>query len=127
MIILFGRVGLNEKEISTYLKNNGKTIILDKDINTVYIKETSNVTHFDYASPIYLAAYFNKANQKLIGLQAMGKTGVDKRLDVAATAIKAGMTAEDLVNLDLTYSPPYNIPKDILNRLGSLATKGENL
>ena len=121
-----GRVGLNEREISTYLKNNNKIVSLEQDIDTVYIEETSNVTSFDYASPIYLVGYFNKKNQELIGVQAVGKYGIDKRLDVAATAIRANMTAEDLINLDLTYSPPYNIPKDILNRLGSLAVKGDN-
>ena len=120
-----GRVGLNETEIASFLKNKNTLVSMEEDIKTVYIEEMSNVKHFKHANPIYLVGYFNKINQKIIGIQAIGKTGVDKRLDVAATAIKANMTAKDLVDLDLTYSPPYNITKDILNRLGSLAVKGE--
>lgn len=121
-----GRVGLNEREIVDHLKINNKLVSLEEDIKTIYIEETSNIPYFKYASQIYLVGYFNKKNQELIGVQAVGKTGIDKRLDVAATAIRANMTAEDLVNLDLTYSPPYNIAKDILNRLGSLAVKGDD-
>ncbi len=122
-----GRVGLNEREIKKYYTINNKEVNFEQDILKIYIEERNNVAHFEDSSAIYLLAFFDNTNKKLLGIQALGKNGVDKRLDVAATAIKAGMNAYDLVNLDLAYSPPYNLPKDILNRLGSLALKGDNL
>lgn len=120
-----GRVGLNEREINEYYKINNKQVSLKNDIETIYIEEVANVPSFDKAKPIYMVGYFDKTTKKIIGAQAFGTESVDKRLDVIATAIKAEMTADDLVDLDLTYSPPFNIPRDIVNRLGSLAQKGD--
>lgn len=121
-----GRVGLNEKEIEQYYKIDGKNISINSDISNVFIQDISNVEHFDNSNNIYMLGFFDKKTKRLLGIQALGKTGIDKRLDIAATAIKANMTAFDLINLDLTYSPPYNTPKDILNILGSLSLKEEN-
>lgn len=121
-----GRVGLNKKEIEEYYEINNKDISFGKDIISVYIQDLSNIKLLKNSHQIFMVGYFDKKTKRLLGVQAVGKKGIDKRLDVAATAIKASFTAEDLVNLDLTYSPPYNIPKDILNRLGSLALKGDN-
>ena len=121
-----GRVGLTEKDINEYYTLKGKGISFNRDFLSIYIKDDSNTPLLNNSSDIYMTGYFEKQTKKLVGIQAFGKIGIDKRLDVAATAIKAGMTAFDLMNLDLTYSPPYNIAKDILNRLGSLALKGDN-
>lgn len=61
---------------------------------------------------------FEKSSGKLLGAQIVGFDGVDKRCDVLATAIRAGMTARDLTRLDLCYSPPYSSAKDPVNMAG---------
>ena len=60
----------------------------------------------------------------LLGAQAAGREGVDKRIDVLATAMRAGLRAPDLIDLDLAYAPPYGQAKDAVNLLGMVA---ENL
>jgi NADPH-dependent 2,4-dienoyl-CoA reductase/sulfur reductase-like enzyme/rhodanese-related sulfurtransferase len=57
----------------------------------------------------------------LLGAQAVGPEGVDKRIDVLATALRAGMTADDLAELELAYAPPYGSAKDPINMLGFMA------
>lgn len=57
----------------------------------------------------------------LLGAQAVGPEGVDKRIDVLATALRAGMTAHDLAELELAYAPPYGSAKDPVNMLGFMA------
>ncbi|ADI00656.1 FAD-dependent oxidoreductase [Salisediminibacterium selenitireducens] len=63
-------------------------------------------------SPLFIRMMKDKTNDKLIGMQAIGKKGVDKRIDVAATAIYHGMTTEDMENLDISYAPPFNTAWD---------------
>ncbi|GHS87276.1 NADH dehydrogenase [Actinomycetota bacterium] len=58
---------------------------------------------------------------RLLGAQAVGRAGVDKRIDVLATALRAGMTADDLAELELAYAPPYGSAKDPVNMLGFVA------
>ena len=57
----------------------------------------------------------------MLGAQGVGRAGVDKRIDVLATAIRAGMTADDLAELELAYAPPYGSAKDPVNMLGFVA------
>ncbi len=61
---------------------------------------------------------FEKDSYKLLGAQIIGSNGVDKRIDVLATAIRANMSALDLKDLDLAYAPPYSSAKDPVNRAG---------
>jgi len=58
---------------------------------------------------------------RLLGAQAIGREGVDKRIDVLATALKAGMTVHDLAELELAYAPPYGSAKDPVNLAGMAA------
>ena len=67
---------------------------------------------------------FEKGSYRLLGAQIVGFDGVDKRIDVLATAIRAGMKAYELVDLDLAYAPPYSSAKDPVNMAGYIA---ENL
>ncbi len=55
---------------------------------------------------------------RLLGAQAVGRDGVDKRIDVLATALKAGMTMADLAELELAYAPPFGSAKDPINLAG---------
>ncbi|MDR0286976.1 MAG: CoA-disulfide reductase, partial [Clostridiales bacterium] len=61
---------------------------------------------------------FDKKTGRLLGAQVTGFDGVDKRCDVLATAIRAGMTAYDLTKLELCYAPPYSSAKDPVNMAG---------
>ena len=66
----------------------------------------------DYAEGMILKLLYAPATGKILGAQIVGGEGVDKRIDVLATAIAAGMTVEDLENLDLAYAPPFSSARD---------------
>ena len=69
-----------------------------------------------------LKLIFDKETGKIYGAQAVGADGVEKRIDVIATAIKGGLTVEDLTNVELSYAPPYSSAKDPVNMAGYVAT-----
>ncbi|MEZ0448058.1 FAD-dependent oxidoreductase [Cellulomonas sp. ICMP 17802] len=75
---------------------------------------------FPGAEQVHLVATF-APDGRLLGAQAVGRAGVDKRIDVLATALRAGMTADDLAELELAYAPPYGAAKDPVNMLGFVA------
>ena len=67
---------------------------------------------------MHLKVLFDPSDGRLLGAQAVGVDGVDKRIDVLAVAIRAGMTIEDLEHLELAYAPPYGSAKDPVNMAG---------
>lgn len=86
----------------------------------VRIHGPHHASYYPGATQIHLNATFS-LDGKLLGAQAVGENGVDKRIDVLATAIRAGMDADDLAELELTYSPPIGAAKDVVNMLGFVA------
>jgi len=73
---------------------------------------------------------FSPDSGKILGAQIVGYDGVDKRIDVIATAIRAGMTVYDLEKLELAYAPPYSSAKDPVNMAGYVASnilKGDSV
>lgn len=88
--------------------------------HTISLHPLNHAGYFPGASMIHLRVHFGE-DRKVLGAQAAGKGGVDKRIDVLATAIKAGMTVDDLIDLDLAYSPPYGSAKDPVNMAGMMA------
>lgn len=76
--------------------------------------------YFPGAEQVHVVATF-APDGRLLGAQAVGRDGVDKRIDVLATALRAGMTADDLAELELAYAPPYGSAKDPVNMLGFVA------
>ncbi|GAK83993.1 CoA-disulfide reductase [Vibrio ponticus] len=64
---------------------------------------------------------FDPQSGKILGAQAVGKDGVDKRIDIMAVAQRAGMTVEQLQHLELTYAPPYGSAKDVINQAAFVA------
>ncbi|MBS4211101.1 CoA-disulfide reductase [Neobacillus rhizophilus] len=88
----------------------------------VHIHPSSQAGYYPGAAPIALKLIFDKDTGKIYGAQAVGADGVDKRIDVIATAIKGGLTVEDLTNLELSYAPPYSSAKDPVNMAGYVAT-----
>ncbi len=91
---------------------------------TLHLHANQHAGYFPGASQIHLVVHIDADTGRILGAQAVGTEGVDKRIDVLATAIRAGMTVEDLIDLDLAYSPPYGQAKDAVNLTGMV---GENV
>ena len=83
----------------------------------IHLHPGSHAGYFPGAQSIHLVATFSP-DGRLLGAQAVGRDGVDKRIDVLATALRAGMTADDLAELELAYAPPFGSAKDPVNMLG---------
>ncbi|MGH0054278.1 MAG: rhodanese-like domain-containing protein, partial [Sphaerochaetaceae bacterium] len=81
----------------------------------VVVHKTSHTGYFPGSEKVSLMLIFNQKNKKVLGAQVAGRVGVDKRIDVIATAIAGGMTIEDLSELDLAYAPPFNSPNGPIN------------
>jgi NADPH-dependent 2,4-dienoyl-CoA reductase/sulfur reductase-like enzyme/rhodanese-related sulfurtransferase len=87
----------------------------------VHLHPNSHAGYYPGAKPIALKVLFHPETGKLLGAQAVGEDGVDKRIDVIATAIFAGMTIDDLAELELCYAPPFGSAKDPINLAGMAA------
>ncbi|AJI73700.1 hypothetical protein FTDG_00959 [Francisella tularensis subsp. novicida GA99-3548] len=94
---------------------------LDIDYEVAYTAPFDRVSIMPNAVNVFTKILFEKNTGKLLGAQVIGRGIVDKRADVFATAIKAGMTVEDLQDLELCYAPPYSTGKDIVNHTGYVA------
>jgi rhodanese-related sulfurtransferase len=87
----------------------------------VHLHPNSHAGYYPGAKPIALKLLFHPDTGKVLGAQAVGADGVDKRIDVVATAIRAGMTVDDLADLELCYAPPFGSAKDPVNLAGMAA------
>ena len=103
--------GANEKTL--------KRLNLQYDV--VYLHPPSHATYYPGAHKLSMKILFHPENGKLLGAQIVGQDGVDKRIDVLATALKAGMTVHDLEDLELAYAPPFGSAKDPVNLAGMVA------
>ncbi|WP_372593906.1 FAD-dependent oxidoreductase [Actinotalea sp.] len=88
--------------------------------HVVHVHPGHHAGYFPGAETINLTVIF-APDGRLLGAQAVGKAGVDKRIDVLATALTAGMTVDDLAELELAYAPPYGSAKDPVNMAGMVA------
>lgn len=88
----------------------------------VHVTPNSHAGYYPGASQLNLKLIFDKETGRIYGAQAVGKEGVDKRIDVIATAIKGGMTVLDLPDIEIAYAPPYSSAKDPVNMAGYAAT-----
>ncbi|MDC7226961.1 MAG: FAD-dependent oxidoreductase [Spirochaetales bacterium] len=80
------------------------------DADAVVVHKASHTAYYPGSEKVSLMMIFDRTNGKVLGAQAAGRHGIDKRIDVVATAIAAGMTLSDLEELDLAYAPPFNSP-----------------
>lgn len=103
--------GMNEKS----LKRTGI------NYQKVYVHPASHAGYYPGASQISLKLLYDPAGGKILGAQAVGTKGVDKRIDVLAVAIRAGLTVYDLQDMELSYAPPYGSAKDPINYAGFAA------
>ncbi len=110
--LTIGMTGLNEKTLKK------RTIPYEK----VYVHPANHASYYPGASSISLKLLFNPEDGKILGAQAVGCKGVDKRIDVLAIAIRAGLTVYDLEEAELSYAPPYGSAKDVVNYAGFVAS-----
>jgi NADPH-dependent 2,4-dienoyl-CoA reductase/sulfur reductase-like enzyme/peroxiredoxin family protein/TusA-related sulfurtransferase/rhodanese-related sulfurtransferase len=107
-----GMTGANEKQIK---KNS-------LPYEKIYIHPAVHASYYPGATSISLKLIFDPTNGKILGAQAVGRQGVDKRIDVLAVAMRAGLKVQDLKDFELSYAPPYGSAKDPINYLGFVAS-----
>ncbi|GHA51870.1 FAD-dependent oxidoreductase [Photobacterium aphoticum] len=104
--------GQNEKQ----LKRDG--VRYEK----VFVHTASHASYYPGAEVVSFKLLFDPETGKIFGAQAVGKDGVDKRIDIMAVAQRAGMTVEQLQHLELTYAPPFGSAKDVINQAAFVAS-----
>lgn len=103
-----GMTGLSEKT----LQDEGITF------HTVVHEGRTNAGYYPDHGTILIRVHYDPKTRKILGAQAVGDKGVDKRMDVIVTAMMGNLTIDDLSALELSYSPPYSSPKDPINMVG---------
>ena len=100
-----------------------KTLIRrgDTDYEKIYIYPNSHAGYYPGAKPIAMKVIFRKSDGKLLGAQALGLDGVEKRIDVFAAMLQMGGTVYDLEEAELCYAPPFGSAKDPMNFAGMVA------
>ncbi|GGI80290.1 FAD-dependent oxidoreductase [Shewanella gelidii] len=104
--------GLNEKRLKR------DQVAYEK----VYVHTASHASYYPGAHPVSLKLLFSPDDGKILGAQAAGLDGIDKRIDVIAVAQRAGLTVQDLEDLELTYAPPFGSARDVVNQAGMVAS-----
>jgi rhodanese-related sulfurtransferase len=91
------------------------------EYNKIIVHPNDHAGYYPGAKPISLKLLFSSEGN-ILGAQAVGYSGVEKRIDVIATALRAGLTVYDLHDLELSYAPPYSSAKDPVNMVGFVAS-----
>ena len=86
--------------------------------SVIHLHPGSHAGYYPGSETLALKVVFHPTSGRLLGAQAVGKDGADKRIDVIATAIYAGLTIDDLMNLELAYAPQFGSAKDAINQAG---------
>ena len=102
---------------------NEKTLerLGDSDFEKVYLYPNSHAGYYPGAKPIAMKVLFRKSDGRVLGAQAVGEDGVDKRISELALAIQLGATVYDLEECELCYAPPFGSAKDPINFAGMVA------
>lgn len=101
---------------------NEKQLIRDAiAYEKVYVHTASHASYYPGAEIVSFKMLFDPVSGKILGAQAVGKDGIDKRIDVMAVAQRAGMTVEQLQHIELTYAPPFGSAKDVINQAAFVA------
>lgn len=98
-----------------------RLIAAGRPYETVTVNDNHHASYYPGAKALTLKILWEPESGRLLGAQASGFEGIDKRLDVLSTAIVAGMTVEDLCHLELAYAPPFGSAKDVINLAGFTA------
>ncbi len=119
-----GTAILKAFDMTVAVTGSNERVLMDAGINygKSYTFSPSNASYYPGASSMTVKLLFEKPSGKILGAQITGFKGVDKRMDVLATAILAGMTVKDLTGLELSYAPPFGSAKDPVNMAGYVAS-----
>ena len=93
----------------------------NKEFEEIHTHPNSHATYYPGAVQFSLKLIFDPKSGEIFGAQGVGREGVDKRIDVIATALRGGITAPELADLELAYAPPFGSAKDPVNMLGYIA------
>lgn len=104
--------GLNEKQL------NQKGMLRHQDYEAIIIEQNSHAGYYPNATKLTLKIIYNKKNDEILGAQVVGYEGVDKRIDIIATAINYHGKVTDLQAIHVAYAPPFASAKDPINMLG---------
>ncbi len=96
------------------------------DADAVVVHKSSHTSYYPGSEKVSLMLIYEKTSGKVLGAQAAGRVGIDKRLDVIATAIAGNLTIEDLEELDFAYAPPFNSPNGPVNMAAFTAGNHKN-
>ena len=88
------------------------------EYKVIHLHPSDHAGYYPGASQLSMKVLFDPTTGSILGAQAVGEAGVDKRIDVIATAIKGGLTVNDLMDLELTYAPQFGSAKDAINQAG---------
>lgn len=105
----FASTGLNERQLA------------GQEVEIIHVHGYDHVSYYPGATTIDLKVIFDPKTERILGVQGVGEKGIDKRIDILATAIKANMKITDLQELELSYSPPFGSAKDVVNMVGYIA------
>jgi NADPH-dependent 2,4-dienoyl-CoA reductase/sulfur reductase-like enzyme/peroxiredoxin family protein/rhodanese-related sulfurtransferase/TusA-related sulfurtransferase len=109
-----------ELDAATVGPNEAALKTAGKDYLKTYIIPASHASYYPGSEPLFMKVMFEKSG-KILGAQIVGRDGVDKRIDLLASAIRTGMTVSDLAELELAYAPPFGSAKDPINYVGYVA------
>ena len=109
--LMIATTGWNEKRLKA----------ANRPHQAIHIHPNSHAGYYPDAKQMTLKLIFNPKTGEILGAQGVGVEGVDKRIDVIATAMRGGITAPELADLELAYAPPFGSAKDAVNMLGYVA------
>ncbi|QTL99028.1 CoA-disulfide reductase [Iocasia frigidifontis] len=110
-------------EMTVATTGNNEKLLKEDDLayQVSYTNSNNHAGYYPGASPMFIKIIFTAQEGKLLGAQIIGHDGVDKRIDILATAVRHGLTVFDLQELELAYAPPYGSAKDPVNMAGFAA------
>ena len=109
--LMIATTGWNEKRLAT----------TKRKYKVIHAHPNSHAGYYPDAKQMTLKLIFDEKTGEILGAQGIGIEGVDKRIDVIATAIRGGIKAPELADLELAYAPPFGSAKDPVNMLGYIA------
>ena len=115
IVLVFDAVGGGTGATERALKKEGVPY------RKVYLHPSGHATYYPGTHAMHMKVLFSPEDGRLLGAQVVGFDGVDKRIDVLATALRSGLTVYDLEHLELAYAPPFGSAKDPVNMAGFLA------
>ena len=101
--------------------NEKRLVVAGRSHMVIHTHPNNHAGYYPDAKQIALKLIFDPLSGEILGAQGVGVDGVDKRIDVIATAIRGGITAPELADLELAYAPPFGSAKDPVNMLGYIA------